>query len=81
MNVIATDIWLCEDCTVATVNGDFEGIDSESREKAVIRGLRSLPNLVPDDHEDGRDEFSWSPCGCCKSALGGSRTRFAQLGD
>lgn len=28
---------------------------------------------------DGRDEFSWSPCDCCGSDLGGSRTRMAEL--
>jgi hypothetical protein len=57
---------------------------AKERAAEIDAGLARLgPNLVPDhDSETGRgiEEFSWRPCGCCGSTLGGSRHMFAVLG-
>lgn len=57
---------------------------AKERAAEIDAGLARLgPNLVPHfDSETGEgiDEFSWRPCGCCGSNLGGSRHRFAVLG-
>jgi hypothetical protein len=84
MEVIRDGLMLCQDCTIAAVNGDFTGIESEARCAEVEKGLEALgPHLVPDfDSEtgDGIEEFSWHGCDCCKSPLGGGLHRFAILG-
>lgn len=58
---------------------------AKERAAEVDDGLKRLgPNLVPDfDTEtgDGINEFSWRPCSCCRTSLGGSRHRFAVLGE
>ncbi len=90
MNVIVTDIWLCEDCMVAAVNDDYTGLDyhyspliAHEIMGEIKAGLNELgPNLVPDfDENDGELEFSNKTCECCGTHLAGKRFRFAQLGD
>ena len=82
MEVKISDLWLCQDCLFAAVNGDMPE-DPATAEK-VSKGLAALgPHLVPDfDSETGSgiNEFSWRTCDCCNSPLGGSRHRFAVLG-
>lgn len=85
MRVVKDDLLLCLDCMIAAVNGDVTGIESEERVAAVWAGLEKAgPRLVPNfDSEsgDGVEEFSWRGCWCCETKLGGSRYRFAVLGD
>lgn len=58
------------------------------RIREIQEGLRLLgPGLVPDldphpgdEFDCGEREFSWRPCDCCGSSLGGSRYRFVILG-
>jgi len=82
MKVIESDIWLCEDCLHAAVNGAVN--DSDEREAAITAGLVELgEHLVPDFNSEtgeGHNVFSNCGCECCKSKLGGSRFRFAVLG-
>lgn len=89
MQVVQDGIELCEDCTIAAVNGDFTGLDnhpetSDRRMAEIVSGLERLgADLVPDfDSESGRgmEEFSSRPCQCCGSRLAGSRHSFAVLG-
>ena len=81
--IIADDLWLCPDCTIAAVNGDFTGMDDETA-KRVREGLDKLcpeGGLVPDfDSETGEGvmEFSRLRCDSCDGAAGG-RNRFAIL--
>jgi hypothetical protein len=81
LQVIRDGLMLCIDCMITAVNGHVDDITPE-RERAVAAGLDALgPDLAPDFGEgDGEDEFSWRPCACCKTSLGGSRYRFAVLG-
>jgi hypothetical protein len=85
MKVIQDDLWLCQDCTIYSVNGDTSGIDSEEREKEVVEGVNALgPHLVPDfdsETNEGIEEFSRRQCDACGTRLGGSRDRFAILGE
>ena len=87
MQVIRDDIWLCDDCTIAAVNGDYSGFGSDADIADTEAGLDKLgAHLVPDfDSEtgDGMKEFSSHGCDCCErnARLGGSLHRFAVLGD
>ena len=135
MRTIAEDIWLCQDCLMVAVNGDYTSLDyylpakqAEIKAKEIDAGLALLPGLVPDfdlnedwwecldcglrnriedcpvvpdpdgdggavhscsrcqslelrRRDEGYAEFSWDTCGCCGSNDGGSRHRFAQLGE
>lgn len=88
---------LCDDCTIAAVNGDFTGLDYHysggddpegeacKRQAEIVAGLErlgALGHLVCESTEDDDDGpgFSWSPCACCESRLGGNRTMFVILG-
>ena len=84
METIYDDLWFCTDCTFLAVNGDAP--DDEKTAARCIAGLERLSEkgtVVPNDGEDGdgRDEFSTRRCDCCHSRLGGSRHRFAVLGE
>jgi hypothetical protein len=91
MRVVQDDLWLCDDCTIYTVNGDLTGIDysysgkeADVRAKQVVRGVDSLgPHLVPDfdsESDEGMEEFSRRSCDACDTHLHGRRHRFAILG-
>lgn len=90
MKVKRDDLWLCQDCMIAAVNGDFTGLDfsqgkeaADARMATIITGLERLgPHLVPDfDSETGEgvEDFSRKGCDCCETRLAGSRHRFAVL--
>lgn len=92
MRVVRDDLWLCQDCLFAAVNGDFSGLDgtyskeaSERRYQEIVAGLKKLgPHLVPDfDSEAGKgiEDFSRRTCDCCGTRLAGDRHRFAVLGE
>ena len=83
MKVVRDGLWLCADCRIAAVNGDFTGIESDERVKEVEAGLERLgAHLVNDEGENGEgyDEFKWRSCDCCRTNRGGERFRFAILG-
>lgn len=83
-HVIADNLWLCQDCIAADINGNYEGLSAE-RAVEVRNGLRQLAarhsgTLVPDFDSscgDGIREFSWRQCDACGSQLGGYRARYA----
>lgn len=85
MRLIADSLWLCIDCTIAEVNGDYSGMEDEERAREVREALARVQergSLAPNwDSEEGTGirDFSWNPCDCCGSHLGGSRHRFAIL--
>ena len=93
MEVIQDDLWLCQDCTIVAVNGDWTWLDyyysseaeQEERRAEIEAGLSELgAHLVPNfDSEagDGMEEFSSRHCDCCGTDLAGGRTRFAILGE
>jgi hypothetical protein len=92
IEVVQDDIWLCVDCLMAAVNGDFTGLDysytedeAAERHGEIVAGLDALgPGLVSDfDAEtgDGIEEFSCHGCDCCGSRLAGQLHRFAVLGE
>jgi hypothetical protein len=62
-------------------NDDSSGIDDLAREKevrAAVYGRDDGGYWVAGDEELG---FSWEPCDCCRSPLGGDRHSAAVLGD
>jgi hypothetical protein len=91
MRVIRDDLWLCVDCMIAAVNGDYSGLDyaygddAEKRAGDINDGLEALGiGLVPNfdcDTDEGHREFSRCGCDCCGSGLAGEMYRFAVLGD
>lgn len=92
MRIVRDDLWLCQDCLFAAVNGDVTGLDAhyskddaDRRLKEIEAGLEKLgPCLVPDfDSESGKgvEDFSRRQCDCCGTSLAGDRHRFAVLGE
>jgi hypothetical protein len=83
MKVVQDDLWFCECCTLAAVNGDLCECDHHAEE--VEAGADEFgPHLVPDfDSETGEgiEEFTRWTCDCCKSPLHGKKHRFAVLGE
>lgn len=91
MKIVQDNLWLCQDCLFAAVNGDFSGLDyhygpteSAKRQGEIERGLARLgPDLVSDfnsESGDGVNEFSSRSCDSCHDWHAGSRHRFAILG-
>lgn len=89
--VVADDLWLCPDCTIAEVNGDVSGIDTDDRVSAVWAGIGALcarhgGRLAPDfgridgddDDDDGIREYMRGPCDAC-GEHGFTGHRFAVL--
>lgn len=91
MRVIRDGIQLCNDCTMLACSGDETGFDCTYGARAAERiaecyaGLERLgPHLVPafdSEAMEGITEFTYYPCECCGSKLGGERHEFAVLGD
>jgi hypothetical protein len=81
MEIVQDEIWLCMDCTMYAVNGDFP----EERAEECAKGVNAYgPHLVIDDDPEtgeGRNEFSSCACDGCHSRLAGERWRFAVLGE
>ncbi len=82
--LIDDDVWFCVCCTIAHANGgscdcpDHEAEVTAGFERLYNDGATVASNSGSDDDEDsGEQEFSWSPCECCLSRLGGSRHRHA----
>ena len=66
---------MCHDCGHVEDEADFPpGEDSCGYSVDVCPACGSFDTS---QRLDGHDEFSWSPCDCCGSSLGGSRTRYA----
>jgi hypothetical protein len=82
MRVIADNLWVCVDCIQFIANGELP--DDSKRSTAIIAGHeRELPAIwvnggseLPTDQR----EFSWRPCACCGSKLGGDRYPAALIG-
>lgn len=57
MIVIARDIWLCDDCTIAAVNGDMPPDNTPDQDADIEAGLARLgPHLVSDDYDEEQAE-------------------------
>jgi hypothetical protein len=79
--VIVDEQWVCVDCLMVIANDDATGIEDDDRAEAVRRAVYGTEGYwVADSTEETDLEFSWSPCDCCGSSLGGSRHRCAILG-
>lgn len=72
--------WLCCDCTLAGVNGDYSGMDPGTAAR-VFAAVSAYPGrLAPNWDSDsgaGVREFSKAPCDCCATPLAGHRFRFS----
>ncbi len=90
MKILQDDLWLCDDCTIAAVNGDFTGLDyhygpdqAAKRQREIEAGLEKLGRgLVPDNDSntgEGIEEFCRRTCDCCGEGRAGQRHRFAVL--
>ncbi len=82
---IIRDQWVCVDCLFALANGEYP--DDATRAAEIEAGeTRELPYRWALDgphegesEEADQDPFSWRPCACCGSRLGGSRHRAALI--
>lgn len=84
---IEHELWLCDDCTIAEVNGDYSGM-TEERAEEVSQGIEQLVERVgplsanfDGETGDGELEFTNRRCDSCGTSAGaGSRHRFASFG-
>jgi hypothetical protein len=79
------ELWLCPDCTIATCNDDYTGMDDaqEAATKAgldAVKGWLALNSSPEADGGAGEIEFSNRRCDVC-DGLPGARTRFALFRD
>ncbi len=74
----------CTDCILLLANGECgDNAETEAVQACIAAfrpGVRS-EYLVCTSTEETDVEFSWSPCECCGSRLGGSRHSFARLAE
>jgi hypothetical protein len=68
----------CVDCLLFLANGDDDS--GVSARIANIWTPDEMAHMVVTSSEETDEEFSWRPCECCESELGGSRHGFAVLG-
>jgi hypothetical protein len=78
---ILDSLMACDDCLMYVVNDELP---------ADYPGLRediwAHLDLTPDrylalGHIDAEEEFSWRPCECCGSTLGGRRNEIILIGE
>lgn len=78
--VLTGELWLCQDCTMLHVNGEFDPCSSPEEDSHRAEKLAELgPGLTCNDGPGGRDDFSTSPCDGCGDHAHGERHRFALL--
>lgn len=77
--VINDRFMVCTDCIMIIANDDASSFDyhygdeADERETDVREAINEVEgHIVPGD-EDKDQDFSWNPCHCCGSTLGGSR--------
>ncbi len=77
--------WVCVDCLFFIANGDLPD-DTEAAARVVTGVEQQAPYVwvcdgPHENEEEGVDtkDFSWTPCYCCGSDLGGSRHRTALI--
>lgn len=70
----------CCDCLLLVANGEVPHDDNGELEAGMRATLKpdEIHHLCCGD-SDKDDEFSWSPCECCGSRLGGSRHHMVVL--
>lgn len=81
---IEHELWLCQDCMIAEVNGDLSSLDDERAEE-VQQGIEQLVERVGPlssnfSEGEGELEFSRMRCDACGTTLAGGRYRFASFG-
>jgi len=77
MASIVRELSVCTDCIFFIANGDLpeNEKDAERVTDAVSEWCRKhdSAHMVASSNSDDEAEFSWRPCECCLSHLGGSR--------
>ena len=67
----------CVDCVDFVANGTIPE-DRPDLPELIAAGWPT-GHIVNADKEGDEPHFSWSPCGCCGSRLGGNRMKLAIL--
>ena len=75
MKVKYHNLWACEDCTLYLATGDIPEERPDLADDIAAQWPSDGDLAIGTD----TDEFSWWPCDCCGSRLGGSRTSFVVL--
>jgi hypothetical protein len=76
---MSTDLWLCQDCTLAATNGDYADL-TDARIDTIDMGLRDLGPIAANfdgETDDGYRDFDDTICDCCGTRRVGTRHRFA----
>jgi hypothetical protein len=78
VNVIA-ELMACTDCLMLVAN-DEPSDDRPNLETEIAAHLELEPcQHIACGDSDQDDEFSWRPCECCGSPLGGARSQLVLL--
>lgn len=64
---------VCVDCLFGITYDDYTAIDDDTRAAEVRAAVSAFGDASPTGNEI---DFSWTPCDCCRSRLGGSRHGF-----
>lgn len=78
LDVIA-DGYVCTDCVCMIANGEVPFYTSEERQTQVA--VATIGWSLAEDDAHPTNEFSTSPCACCKSRLYGERMWAVKLGE
>lgn len=69
---IHSEISVCSDCAMFIANGELPEEDGNKLISAIESNWKDLSGQIVLGDND-TEEFSWSPCECCGSSLGGNR--------
>ncbi len=64
------EYYVCTDCAFAIAYDDYTGIDSDDREAEVRAAVSRMGDCISVGVNNG---FSYQPCDCCRTHLGGQR--------
>lgn len=78
---MATELWLCPDCTMWAANNDDSGATALWLERMTPELRSQVGALVVDTDEEAMRAFSTQACDGCGSPLAGYRVRAAQGGE
>lgn len=82
MATVTHELKVCSDCLFFIANGDLPSDENDAAR--VVKGVESFaPGYVAagSSESDVEGSFSWRPCDCCGSKLGGDRHDAVVLGD
>jgi hypothetical protein len=73
---------VCVDCAMLIANDDTSGMDDATEaacRDGIQREAEAGGHWCLSGGEEEESSFSWAPCDCCRSSLGGDRVKSAVI--